>query len=140
MVQNSHDSTRFVQTSNRLVFQLKETRRSFMFSTKTIFDGVKRNLPTLSLSGMVLLAVSHPAFAQTIDTGNITAQTTALITLFKFIGAACAVAALIFAALAIRGRNIGEGIVGVVCAILAIFIIGHASDWVSSITGVAVGG
>jgi hypothetical protein len=105
-----------------------------------MFSGVKRSLPSLFVFAMALLAASHPAMAQTIDTGNITAQTTALITLFKFIGAACAVAALIFAALAIRGRNVGEGIVGVVCAILAIFIIGHASDWVSSITGVAVGG
>jgi TRAP-type mannitol/chloroaromatic compound transport system permease small subunit len=88
----------------------------------------------------IVLFTALPMFAQTIDTGNISAEATALITLFKFIGAAAAVAAIIFAALSIRGRNIGEGILGPICAILAIFIIGHASDWVSSITGVAVGG
>jgi hypothetical protein len=88
----------------------------------------------------IALFIALPMFAQTIDTGNITSEATALITLFKFIGAAAAVAAIIFAALGIRGRNIGEGILGLICAILAIFVIGHASDWVSSITGVAVGG
>jgi hypothetical protein len=57
-------------------------------------------------------------FAQTIDTGNIQQEAGALLTLFEVIGAVAAVVAIIFAALAIRGRNVGES---ACCARLARF-------------------
>ena len=83
-----------------------------------------------------LLAVASIATAQTIDTGNIQQEAGALLTLFEVIGAVAAVVAIIFAALAIRGRNVGEGIISLLCAIGAIFVIGHARGWVTNITGI----
>ena len=85
-----------------------------------------------------LLGVASVAAAQTIDTGNIQQEAGALLTLFEVIGAVAAVVAIIFAALAIRGRNVGEGIVSLLCAIGAIFVIGHAQGWVTSITGITL--
>ena len=86
----------------------------------------------------LLLAVGSLATAQTIDTGNIQQEAGALLTLFEVIGAVAAVVAIIFAALAVRGRNVGEGIVSLLCAIGAIFVIGHAQGWVTSITGISL--
>lgn len=85
-----------------------------------------------------LLAAGSLASAQTIDTGNISQEAGALLTLFEVIGAVAAVIAIIFAALAIRGRNVGEGLVSLLCAIGAIFVIGHAQGWVTSITGITL--
>jgi len=87
---------------------------------------------------LILLAVAAVASAQTIDTGNIQQEAGALMTLFEVIGAVAAVVAIIFAALAIRGRNVGEGIVSLLCAVGAIFVIGHAQGWVTSITGITL--
>ena len=87
---------------------------------------------------VLLLAFASVAAAQTLDTGNIQQEAGALLTLFEVIGAAAAVVAIIFAALAIRGRNVGEGIISLLCAIGAIFVIGHARGWVSSITGITL--
>lgn len=86
----------------------------------------------------VFLAVGGIASAQTIDTGNISQEAGALLTLFEVIGAVAAVIAIIFAALAIRGRNVGEGLISLLCAIGAIFVIGHAQGWVTSITGITL--
>lgn len=82
------------------------------------------------------LASGLPMFAQdTIDLSGIQNQAHALMLFFQGIGCIAAVAAIIFAALAIRGRNVGEGIVGLVAAIAAIFIIANAQTWTQSITG-----
>jgi hypothetical protein len=85
-----------------------------------------------------MTGVATTVRAATLDTGDITAEAAALLTVFQIIGAIAAVVAIIFAALSIRGRNIGEGMVSLLCAIGAIFIIGHAQSWVTSITGIAV--
>ena len=87
---------------------------------------------------VVMTGLATAARASTLDTGDITAEAAALLTVFQIIGAIAAVVAIIFAALSIRGRNIGEGIVSLLCAVGAIFIIGHAQGWVTSITGIAV--
>ncbi|MBV9082111.1 MAG: hypothetical protein JOZ62_05505 [Acidobacteriaceae bacterium] len=55
-----------------------------------------------------LLALASVAAAQTPDTGNIQQEAGALLTLFEVIGAVAAVIAIIFAALAMRGRNVGD--------------------------------
>jgi hypothetical protein len=98
----------------------------------------RRTLLRSVLLPVVLTALATGARAATLDTGDITAEAAALLTVFQVIGAIAAVVAIIFAALSIRGRNIGEGIVSLLCAIGAIFIIGHAQGWVTSITGIAV--
>jgi hypothetical protein len=113
-----------------------------MFYHKKLFGGGQRYLAPLALF-LAMLVTALPAAAQSggqIDLSNILSQGTALLIFFRTIGAIAAVVGIIFSALAIRGRNIGEGIIGVLCAIATIFIIGHASDWVATITGVAVGG
>ena len=94
---------------------------------------VRHWIPPLMVVGLAAVAR-----AGTIDTSDITNQAGLLLNVFEVIGAIAAIVAVIFSALAIRGRNVGEGVVGVLCAILAIFVIGHAEGWVTSITGVAV--
>ena len=69
---------------------------------------------------VVLTGVATAVRAATLDTGDITAEAAALLTVFQIIGAIAAVVAIIFAALSIRGRNIGEGIVSLLCAVGAI--------------------
>ena len=59
-------------------------------------------------------------------------------TFFLLIGVICAVISLVFSALAIRGRNVVEGIVGVVAAIACLYVIAHARSWATSITGITV--
>ncbi|HET6206851.1 MAG TPA: hypothetical protein VFD98_08585 [Terracidiphilus sp.] len=98
----------------------------------------RRTLPRSVLLPVVLTGLATGLRAATLDTGDITAEAAALLTVFQIIGAIAAVVAIIFAALSIRGRNIGEGIVSLLCAVGAIFIIGHAQGWVTSITGIAV--
>ena len=78
-----------------------------------------------------LLMMAAPAFAQgTIDLTGVQNQAHALMLFFQG-----AVVAFILAALAIRGRNVGEGLVGLVAAIAAIFIIANAANWTAAITG-----
>jgi hypothetical protein len=116
-------------------------------SVRLPFRAGKRRLLSVPARRTLLRSVLLPVFvtgvatavrAATLDTGDITAEAGALLTVFQVIGAIAAVVAIIFAALSIRGRNIGEGIVSLLCAVGAIFIIGHAQGWVTSITGIAV--
>lgn len=76
--------------------------------------------------------------AQSLDTGDMTSEAEQLLIFLKLIAAIAAVASIIFAALAVKGRNIGEGVISLLCAIGAIFIIGHAQGWVTTVTGVAL--
>ena len=89
-----------------------------------------------------LLLLAMPTtlcFAQgVIDVSNITNQASAFLVALQFIGAIAAVACLIFAGLAIRGRNIGEGLISFLCAVLAVLILANAKGWVTSITGVQI--
>jgi hypothetical protein len=98
----------------------------------------RRTLVRRVLLPVVVIGLATAVHAASLDTGDITAEASALLTVFQVIAAIVAVVAIIFAALSIRGRNIGEGIVSLLCAIGAIFIIGHAQGWVTSITGISV--
>lgn len=95
----------------------------------------RKSIARTACISLVFVAAAH---AGTLDMGDMATEATVLLHFFQLIGAVAAIVAIIFAALAIRGRNIGEGVVSLLCAIGAIFVIGHAEGWVTSITGIAL--
>lgn len=103
-----------------------------------MFKRFLRRVRRYFLPSLFVLGLAGLACAQSLDLSGITSQAQAFVPFAKLIGAVVCVIGLIFAALAIRGRNVAEGIVGVVVMILGMFIIAKAEAWVSAITGVSV--
>jgi hypothetical protein len=84
----------------------------------------------------LLLAVTS-ASAQAVNTANFTALGNALLALFTIVGSLGVAGGLIFAIFKFIGRDIGGALIGVVSAAGGAVVIGYATTWATTLTGVA---